>query len=161
MAISDDWTSRSRGDLRRPDGAFTRDFGLADGAFSGDAGFFGFAFGSGFLAGDLSRLRRLHGLDFLLLRDARLLFVLLDLQFKAGRLHGRTTHRHVGVGIDLGAFLLGIGNDLGQLAHAYGVEGVVLIECRKTASGRVPSGKRIAAAGRSRPNHRLSGSALP
>ena len=66
-----------------------------------------------------------------------------------GRLELRLPHRDLGVGLDLGALLLVDGDDLGELAQADRVEGVVLVEARRTPPGRAGSARPSRAACRS------------
>ncbi|KIT18075.1 hypothetical protein jaqu_02000 [Jannaschia aquimarina] len=79
--------------------------------------------------GQFSLLRGLKRLDLADLLDHRRLFVAFDLQAALCGLHGSLLHRDLRIGVDLGAFLLGTDDHLGQLTHPNRVEGVVLVEC--------------------------------
>lgn len=116
------------GDLGLADLAFAGDLGGAHLFFPGDPGLFGGAHAFLAAGGDFRALGGLHGLDLLDLGDRGALFLLLDGEFLTLRFHRGAAHGDLGLGVDLGALLLGLGDDLRQLAHPHGVEGVVLVE---------------------------------
>jgi hypothetical protein len=72
--------------------------------------------------------RRLELLDLEALPDLRFFLLAREAEPLLDRLELRLAHRDVGVGLDLGALLLAGGDDLGELAQADGVEGVVVVE---------------------------------
>ena len=137
--------------LGRFNGQPLRDLGLADLLFTPDiTGTNGFLhldlrgigrdFGFRLACGDFSKLGCAKRFQRLHLFDLRFLLLQINLQRPLRRFHGRPPHRYFRIGVDGGTFLLRIRDHFGELAHADGVECVVLVECCK---GRlVESGQR-------------------
>jgi hypothetical protein len=72
--------------------------------------------------------RRLELLDLEALADLRFFLLAGEAEALLDRLELRLPHRDVGIGLDLGALLLARRDDLGELAQADRVEGVVVVE---------------------------------
>ena len=116
------------------------DLGRADGFLPHDPGAFALLFGLFLLLGDLGLLGRAQAFQFLNLGDLCLLLIPFDTQLAALGLHRGLTDSDLGLGVDLGALFLGLGDDLRQFPHTDSVKGVVFI--KRVKRGLVQSGQR-------------------
>ena len=117
--------------LLLPQGQVALDFGEAGLTLGVDPGPFGL------LPGMLARrllggvARRAGFLHPLALGDLGFLLLTLDLQLALQRIELGLTHRDVAIGLDCRPLFPVGGDNFGQLAHADGVEGVVLVQRRQ------------------------------
>ena len=87
--------------------------------------------------------RGARGLDLALLGDRRLLLFLGEEELLLGGVELALAHRDLGIRLDLGPLLPVDGDDLGETAHAEGVEGVVLVESMEGGLVEAGEGHRL------------------